>query len=163
MKKIGMIGGIGPESTVDYYHRIIKLYQERIDKNHYPEIIINSIDMTNMLQLVSDGNRKGLISLLSDSVNSLHEAGADFAFIASNTPHIVFDQVQKASPIPLVSIVEAARKKADDLGLRKAGLLGTLFTMQSDYYQNEFDKSGIKTVTPNLNEQQYIRRSCFPR
>lgn len=159
--KIGMIGGIGPESTVDYYQRIIRLYQKNISAEHYPEIVINSINMTAMLRMVSDKDWDGLTGMLADAVNSLYKAGAEFAFMASNTPHIVFEQVRRESPIPLVSIVEAARREADRLALKKVGLLGTLFTMQSSYYQAEFDKSGIAVAVPNEQEQHYIHQKLF--
>lgn len=161
MRKLGMIGGIGPESTVDYYQRIIKLYSQKVSDNAYPEIVINSIDMTAMLKMVSDENWNGLIGLLTDTVESLFKAGADLGFISSNTPHIVFEQVQKASPIPLISIVETARKEAERLALKKVGLLGTLFTMQSSYYKTEFDKGGISITVPNEKERQYIQQKLF--
>ncbi|MEI6101593.1 MAG: amino acid racemase, partial [Eubacteriales bacterium] len=159
--KIGMIGGIGPESTVDYYRRIINLYRKKTGGDDYPEIIVNSINMTRMLKMVSDKNWDALTGVLTDAAQSLFKAGAGFAFIASNTPHLVFDQVQKASPLPLVSIVEAARKEAEKLGIKKAGLLGTLFTMQSSYYKAEFEKSGMAIVLPNEEEQQYIQNKLF--
>ncbi len=159
--KIGMIGGIGPESTIDYYKQLIELYQKNISSLNYPEVIINSINMTAMLQLQSDENWDGLTGMLTGAVNSLYRAGADFAFIASNTPHIVFNKVKQKSPIPLVSIVEAAKIKAQNLGLKKIGLLGTLFTMQSNFYQTEFDKSGIVLIVPNEEEQQYIQNKLF--
>jgi len=159
--KIGMIGGVGPESTVDYYQRIIKLYQKEMDGDNYPEIIINSINMTAMLRLVSDKNWDGLTTMLTGAVNSLYKAGANFAFIASNTPHIVFERLRQASPIPLVSIVEAAHAEADKLGLKKVGLLGTAFTMQSSYYQAEFDRSGIVVALPNEEEQRTIQQKLF--
>ncbi|MPM13426.1 putative racemase YgeA [bioreactor metagenome] len=159
--KIGMIGGVGPESTVDYYQRLIKLYQKNISSDDYPEIIINSINMTAMLKLVAGKDWDGLTGMLAGAVGALHNAGADLAFIASNTPHIVFEQVRQASPIPLVSILEAARLETQKQGLKKVGLLGTLFTMQSSYYQAEFDKSGISTVVPNKAEQQYIQQKLF--
>lgn len=159
--KIGMIGGIGPESTVDYYQRLIRLYQENISAEDYPEILINSVDMTRMLKLEADGDWDGLTAMLADAVVALQKAGADFAFMASNTPHIVFDRVRAASPIPLVSIVAAARAEAERLGLKKVGLLGTLFTMRSDYYQTAFAESGISVVVPDGMEQQYIHEKLF--
>lgn len=159
--KIGMIGGIGPESTVDYYQRIIKLYQKNINRDDYPDIIINSINMTTMLKLVADKNFDGLVGMLVDALHSLYKAGADFAFIASNTPHIVFEQVRRSAPIPLVSIVEATSKEANTLSLKKVGLLGTLFTMQSSYYQEELNSRGISVVVPNAEEQQYIQQKLF--
>lgn len=161
MKKIGMIGGIGPESTVDYYHRIIELYQQKVSKDNYPEIIINSINMTAMLQKVGDKNWDDLTRILTESIVSLNKAGAEIGFMASNTPHIVFEQIQKTSPIPLISIVEAARKEAQRLALKKVALLGTLFTMQSSYYQTEFNKNGINVIVPFESEQLYIHDKLF--
>jgi aspartate racemase len=117
--------------------------------------------MTAMLHIIQEQNWEGLIGMLSNAVNSLARAGADFAFIASNTPHIVFGQIRRASPIPLLSIVEAARLEAERQGLRKAGLLGTVFTMRSSFYQEEFRKSGIELVVPNGEEQKYIQEKLF--
>lgn len=159
--KIGIVGGIGPESTVDYYKRLIELYQTDIHHGNYPEIVINSINMTSMLQLVADRKWGELTAMLTDAVNSLQRAGADLAFIASNTPHVVFEDVKRASPIPLISIVEATRMTAQKLGLKKLCLLGTLFTMQSSFYQTEFDRSGITIIVPNEKEQQYIQQKLF--
>lgn len=159
--KIGMVGGIGPESTVDYYKRLIELFQKDINHGNYPEIIINSINMTSMLQLVADKKWGELTAMLTDAINSIQRAGADFAFIASNTPHIVFEDVKRTSPIPLISIVEAARMTAQKLGMKKICLLGTLFTMQSNYYQAEFDGSGITIIVPSEEEQQYIQQKLF--
>jgi aspartate racemase len=101
--------------------------------------------------------------MLADALRALQNAGADLAFIASNTPHIVFEQVRQVSPIPLVSIVEAARIEAEKQGLKKVGLLGTLFTMQNSYYQAEFDKCGIAMVVPNEEEQRYIQQKLFSK
>jgi aspartate racemase len=159
--KIGMLGGIGPESTVDYYQRLIKLYQENFGPDDYPEIVINSVNMTAMLWLVQEQNWDGLADMLSNAVHTLARAGADFAFFASNTPHIVFEQVRRMSPIPLLSIVEAARLEAVRRGLKRAGLLGTIFTMRSSFYQEEFQKSGIELVVPNGEEQKYIQEKLF--
>lgn len=161
MKKIGMIGGIGPESTVDYYQRIIRLYQQKISADDYPDILIYSINMTAMLKMVAEKDWDRLSGMLADGVKSLHCAGAELAFLASNTPHMVFDRVEAASPIPLVSIVEAAAKAAEALRLRKVGLLGTLFTMQSFYYQAEFQKHATHAVVPNRDEQEYIQQKLF--
>ena len=158
--KIGIIGGIGPESTIDYYRHIIRLYQEN-GRGDYPDIALESINMTAMLKLVSEKDWDGLTSLLAKAVSALTKAGAGLAGIASNTPHIVFEQVQRVSPIPLVSIVEAARQEADRLALKKVGLLGTLFTMQGSYYASVFEKSGITVIVPDEKEQQYIEQKLF--
>jgi aspartate racemase len=106
MKKVGIVGGIGPASTPDYYLGIIKGYREQLQNGEYPEIVIDSINMTEMLGYISEKNYDELVMQLSRSVANLAAAGADFAVIASNTPHIVFDEVRMRSKLPLISIVE---------------------------------------------------------
>ena len=161
MKKLGIIGGIGPESTVDYYRLSIKKYQEMTGGANYPELLINSIDMTKMLQMVSDKEWDNLTGYLSDALKALINAGAEYAVIASNTPHIVFDEVLALSNIPVLSIVAETCKKAKALGLKRVGLLGTGFTMKADYYARVFDKEGISVIVPDAGEQEYIHTKIF--
>ena len=161
MAKLGMIGGTGPESTVDYYKRLIALYREKTGDDSYPEIVISSINMTQMLALVAEKDWDALIEMISREVECLSKAGASIGFLSANTPHIVFEQVQANSPIPLVSIVEATRAYAEGLGLQKVGLMGTLFTMQSSFYEQEFQKSEIEIAVPLPAEQQYIQQKLM--
>jgi aspartate racemase len=156
MKTVGMIGGTGPESTIEYYRLIIALYRERVQDGSYPPILLNSIDMTRMLDLIGADQLAEVTEYLVGEVQKLANAGADFGFLASNTPHIVFNEIQRRSPIPLISIVEATCEAAQALGLRKAGLFGTRFTMQKSFYPDVFSKVGIKLVMPEPNEQSYI-------
>ena len=95
MSTVGIIGGIGPESTIAYYRQIISSHLEQ--GNHYPEIIINSINMTRMLDLIGAGRLAEVTAYLAAEADKLTMAGADFGVLASNTPHIVFDAVQKAT------------------------------------------------------------------
>jgi aspartate racemase len=162
MKTIGIIGGIGPESTVDYYRGIITRYRETTGDEHYPRILINSINMTAMLGLVSGRSYDALASMLLDSIEALARAGADLAAIASNTPHIVYDEVSARSPLPLISIVEAAAEKAASLGMQKALLIGTAFTMASTFYRDCFARHGIPVIVPPGPEQAAIHGIIFP-
>jgi len=155
MKQIGIIGGLGPESTVDYYKRIIELF--RTDGSlAAPEIIIYSVNLEEVMALVSRKEWSSLIFLLVAKIKALHRAGADFAVISANTPHIVFNEVQAKSPIPLVSIVTAALNKTKELGLRKVGLLGTKFTMEANFFSPQFSARGISVVLPSAADQDYI-------
>jgi len=157
MKKIGLIGGIGPESTLDYYARIIDAFRADKAEADYPEIVLYSANLTELMAIMKTGDTVKLSDWLVDKVQALHRAGADFAAIGSNTPHVVFDQVAARSPIPLVSIVEATRQKAASLGLRKLGLTGTLFTMQADFYPRAFAAGGMAVVVPGAESQQLIQ------
>jgi aspartate racemase len=156
MKTLGMIGGVGPESTVDYYRLIIAMYRDRKPDGSYPPIVINSIDMTKMLGFVEADALPDLANYLSEEVRKLAGAGADFGLLASNTPHIVFDEVQRQSPIPLLSIVEATCKAAKAQGLGKLGLFGSRFTMQAQFFPEVFSREGITLIVPSPDDQHYI-------
>jgi aspartate racemase len=155
MKTLGLIGGVGPESTVEYYRFIVESYREKCDGN-YPPIIINSVNLQMYIRLLNAGELSQFADELVKEVERLAIAGADFGAFASNTPHIVFADVQKRSRIPLVSIVEATRDRVLEMGLRKVGLLGTRFTMQADFYPQSFSSAGLELITPSEAEQSYI-------
>jgi aspartate racemase len=161
MKKIGIIGGIGPESTLDYYRGIIDAFRGLNNGASYPEIIIYSGDLGELLEIVEAKAMDKLAGWLLTRIEALQRSGADFAAIASNTPHVVFDEVQKRSPLPLISIVEATCTNAESLGVRRLGLMGTRFTMQADFFQRPFRVQGMTVVVPSAEEQQYIHEKLF--
>ena len=108
MYTVGIIGGIGPESTIEYYRLIISSFLEQEKRGNYPQIIINSINMKKMLDLIGNNMLAEVTEYLSGEIRKLASAGADFTVLASNTPHVVFDKIREKSPIPMISIVEAA-------------------------------------------------------
>lgn len=163
MKKVGIVGGIGPASTLDYYSGIIDGFRAKIKDDNYPEIVINSINMTEMLSYVSSKNWDALVDMLLNAIKNLADAGAEFGAIASNTPHIVFDKVQKKSALPLISIVTETCKYAQLKKCKKVAVIGTLFTMSSGLYSEAFKNYGITAVVPSENEQMAIHGIIFPR
>ena len=156
MKPIGVVGGIGPESTIDYYRAMIAAYRELKPDGSYPAIVITSIDPNTMLGGLMRGESAMVIDMLVSEVERLERAGAGVALLAANSPHIVFEEVQRRSPLPLVSIVEATAVEASRLGLKRPGLFGTRLTMQGRFYQSAFEKSGMTIVVPDEAEQVYI-------
>ena len=156
-----MIGGLGPESTLDYYQRIIALYRERIRDGHYPEFIIVSVDLGKGLDFMEAGDLSGMVDFLLEAIGKLARAGADFGIISANTPHIVFDEVAVRSPIPLISIVEATCAAAKTQNLRRLALLGTRYTMQADFYRKVFKREGIELHVPDTRAQDYIHDKYF--
>src|SRR5690242_21080512 len=108
MKTLGMIGGVGPESTLDYYKNLISLYRERKPDGHYPQFVINSIDLQTGIDFLEANDLAGMAEFLLREIDVLARAGADFGIIAANTPHIVFDDIAPKLPIPFISIVGAA-------------------------------------------------------
>lgn len=156
MKTLGIIGGIGPESTIDYYRTIIALCRARKADGSYPPILINSIDLQRVLAMVGAGELAGLTEWLLCELQKLERAGADFGIMASNTPHIVFDHLGQRSPLPLISIVAASCETAKKRGLKQLALFGTKFTMQGRAYRDVFSRSGIAVAVPDLPAQDYI-------
>jgi aspartate racemase len=156
MKTAGIIGGIAPESTIQYYRQAVVEFQRLTHENEYPPIIINSIHMTKMLSLIGQNKRIEVTDYLLNEINKLHKAGADFAVMASNTPHVVFNEIQAQSPIPLISIIQVACEAAQKLNLKKVGVLGTRFTMQGTAYPTLFSQAHIEVVAPHPNEQEFI-------
>ena len=161
MKRIGIIGGIGPESTVDYYKLIIGAFHEKQAELGYPEIIIYSANLSSLMRILEANDWETLTDWLLEKVVALHKAGAEFAVIGSNTPHIVFDKVSSRSPIPMLSIIEETRKNAHKRGFKKLGLLGTRFTMQSDFFKNPFGDNEMVVVVPEKEDQELIHHRLF--
>jgi aspartate racemase len=156
MKLIGIIGGIGPESTIDYYRLFISTYRERKPDGGYPPVVINSIDLARALKLVGSNDLAGLAAYLLEEIRRLARAGATHGLLSSNTPHIVFDELQRGSPIPLISIVETACRAAAERKLKRVGLFGTRFTMQGGFYQKIFAREGIDVAIPESGDQEFI-------
>jgi aspartate racemase len=163
MKKVGIIGGIGPVSTLDYYSGVIHGVRARVKDDNYPEIIVNSINMTKMLSFVANKDWDALVNLLLSAIRSLADAGAEFAAIASNTPHIVFDEVHRQSALPLISIIETTCEYARAKGCKKAVVLGTRFTMGSGIYSEAFKKYGMNAIIPSEEMQAVIHGLIFPK
>ena len=156
MKIIGMIGGIGPESTIDYYKRLLEGTQKRNPGGPPPSIIINSIDLQKGLDFLGTNQLQELTEYIVPEVMRLHGAGAEFGFLAANSPHIVFDDISRRSPIPLVSIVEATCAEAQARRFKKLGLFGTRFTMHGHFYPDVFTRAGLTLAVPTADEQDYI-------
>src|SRR5512147_4032 len=130
MKTLGMVGGIGPESTIDYYRSIVSRYRAKTTDGSYPSIIINSIDVNRVLSLAGSNELSQLTDYLLEAIQRLAAAGADFGLLAAGTPHVVFNDLRRLSEIPLISIVEAACQEVKSRGLTTVSLLGTQFTMR---------------------------------
>lgn len=156
MGTIGIVGGLGPEATIEYYRRIPVFVRDLGRGSSAPEMIIYSADLTRFFELMELEDWARLAEWLAARVNALHSAGADLAAIASNTPHIVFDELKPLVRIPLVSIVEETCRRAESLGLRKLGLMGTKFTMHHNFYEKTFSGNGMEVVVPREDEQLFI-------
>jgi len=158
MRTAGMIGGLGPESTIDYYRSIIARYRARNLNSGNPHIVINSLDVDKGIAMLDAGQLDDLADYLASGIEMLVQAGADFGFIAANTPHLVFGELERRSAIPLLSIVRATAARAKALGLKRVGLFGTGFTMRASFYPEEFHRAGIALAKPTESERDFIHK-----
>ena len=157
MQKLGLIGGVGPESTILYYHSIVYGVQKRMGKPYFPPLTIESLSSFEVIRMSSQGQYEELTEYLLGGIRNLAAAGADFAALACNTGHMVFDKLQEQSPIPLISIVEvtcAEAKKRKDI--KKIGLLGTMATMNATFFKKPFIEAGMEIITPADTEKKLI-------
>ncbi len=160
MKKIGILGGLGPEATIEYYRGIIDAFRDG-ESQQIPEIILYSANVNDLLSLVSEKRWDDLVNYVLERLEAIKMAGADFALISANTPHIVFDKIAPQSPLPLLSIVEETYKKSKELGINNIGLIGTKFTMESSFYSKVFSKGEIQVIVPDTKEQDYIHNKLM--
>ena len=154
MSTVGIVGGLGPESTVDYYRRILAAW-EREDPSTSPSIVIDSLDVGRALHLVGT-DRPALVEYLLASLRRLAGAGVDFIAMTANTPHIVFDELAARSSVPLLSIVEVCAEEAKQRNLSRLLLLGTRFTMEASFYQEVCARYGIAVVPPNDADRSWV-------
>jgi aspartate racemase len=170
MKTLGIVGGIGPESTIEYYRFILDGYRKRVPEipsseqlragaASVPHIIVDSIDVNRGIAMLEGNDLEALAGYVSESVERLTRAGAEIALIAANTPHIVFEEVERRAAIPMISLVKATCDRALALGFRKLALLGTGFTMRGRFYPEVFARAGIELIAPNDEEKEFIHRA----
>lgn len=158
MNKLGLIGGTGPESTIEYYKGIEYGVQKKSGKNFFPNLVIESLSVFDVLGFCEKQDYAGLIEYLIKGMKNLAAAGAEYAALTGITPHIVFDELSKESPIPVISMVDTAGDYAVERGYKKICLLGTLPTMNGIFFRKSFAERGVEVVTPNEEEKNYIGR-----
>jgi aspartate racemase len=161
MKIIGILGGMSPESTTLYYEHITRTYTARFGDYGYPEILIYSVNFQKFVDWQHHGQWSEAAREMARALERLHAAGADFGLIATNTMHIVFDEVQRAVRMPLLSIVTTTAEAIVASGIRCVGLLGTVFTMSERFFRDGLERAGITVVVPEAGDQQKINNVIY--
>lgn len=155
---IGILGGLTAESTVLYYQHITRRYQEIHGDSGYPQIVIYSVSFQQFEDWMEAGRWDDIAEALAAGLLRISAAGANFALLATNTMHLLFDRLQASSPIPLLSIVDATADAVRAAGLTKVGLLGTRFTMEKPFYAEGLEKRGIQAIVPGKEDRETIHR-----
>lgn len=157
-KRIGLVGGLSPESTVEYYETICRAYNRRFGGLHFPELTIQSINLQRLSPLFESDDWEGVAVILLDAIERLHRAGAEFAAILANTPHHAYELIRDKSPLPIVTIMDATSAALVRDGRRKVALLGTRPTMEYGFFQKHFAARGIDTLVPGADARREIDR-----
>ncbi len=162
MKKIGLIGGMTPESTKVYYELLIEgARRPGANPLRNPEILIYSLDLAELVDIQRSGDRGKVVEYLTDVLKRLRKAGAEVGALTANTPHAYLDEIRAKAHLPLVSIVTATRDAADDLGLEHSLLLGTRTTIEAEMYPREFADAGIRVTLPAEEDRQFLDHTIY--
>ena len=161
MKKIGLIGGITPESTVLYYQILNRLNANQLGKTHSAELIITSFDFGQISQLVEKGRWDLLNKKMAEAGTNLENAGASCILICANTMHLCIDAVRKVVRIPVIHIADSTAKEIQKKGIQKVALLGTKYTMEKDFFRDILKKHAIATIIPDVEERDEIHRIIY--
>ncbi len=161
MNRIGILGGMSYESTIKYYHLLLERYYEKFNDFNYPEVLIFSVNFQKLIDYEIGGNREKYIEYLMSGINSLVKGGATFIVMAANSPHAVYNDLEKLSEVPILSIVKATAEKAMKEKMKSLLLLGIKFTMQNTFYQDYFKRICIEVITPSNEEQDVIDKIIF--
>lgn len=152
-----MIGGTGPESTIAYYRAVTDGVQGVLGVGHLPSLSIESVSVFEVLRLCTSDDYDGLTEYLSSAIRRLAAAGAELATLTGLTPHIVLEGLRAASPIPVISAIDAAKDAALKRGTTTL-LLGTEFTMTRDFFLQPLRSAGLRVVVPNAGEIAYMQK-----
>jgi aspartate racemase len=147
-----------PRVNGAYYQYITREYARRFGNHAYPEIIIYSVCFQKYVDWWTENRWDAITENLVTAARSLEQAGADFGIIATNTMHIVFDEVQKAVKMPFLNLIDATAESVKAKGLLQVGLLGTKFTMSRPFYKKRLAAHGIKTLVPSEPEHDEAHR-----
>ncbi|MHA1988937.1 MAG: aspartate/glutamate racemase family protein [Promethearchaeota archaeon] len=156
MKTIGLIGGTGWISTVEYYRLINQGINKKLGGLSSAQCLIYSFNYAEIDKLNKLDDHAGIYQLVLDAAKTLQNAEADFIVLCANTLHQYVDKLEKVIGLPIIHIADATAKAIKQNGLTKVGLLGTRFTMEMDFYTKRLKEAGIETLTPEKPQRDFI-------
>lgn len=162
MKTIGMLGGMSWESTATYYRAINEGIKAALGSLHSAKICMFSVDFDEIEKLQQAGNWDATADILADAAKSIEAGGAEFLIICTNTMHKVAPQIENAISIPVLHIADATAQKLHDDGIQCAGLLGTKFTMEQEFYKSRLiENFGIDVIIPNAADRERVHEIIY--
>lgn len=162
MKKIGLVGGLGPASTVDYYLGYINCVRNELGENCYPEFVIDNVNMNKIVIAIGEKRYKDVADELVKSIVNMKNAGAEIAAITANAPHIAWEYMEDRFPIPVISIVDASVQEMLKKRYKRVVVFGVEFTMKNGLYDKKMVEKGIKAILPNETDIKRIGQLIYP-
>ena len=156
MKKIGLLGGMSWESSLEYYKLMNELVKSKLGGSHSVKCLLHSFDFHEIEELQHRGKWEKLISLLVKEAENLKKAGADCIVICTNTMHLMASDIEKSTGLKVIHIADVTGDEIIKRNVNKVLLLGTKFTMESSFYKERLEKKGIEVVIPNELDRQII-------
>lgn len=161
MKTIGMIGGTGWPSTLEYYRIINQETNKRLGGLNSARIFLSSFNYAEIDNLNKVEDHTGVYKLVLDAAQKLKTVSVDCIVLCANTLHQYVDDLEKETDLKIVHIADATAKEIQTKGLTKIGLLGTRFTMEMDFYTKRLSNSGIESLVPEKPEREFIHSAIM--
>lgn len=160
-KKIGLLGGVSYESTIQYYDNLMQLYYAKYKDYYFPELVIYSMDFQKFTDMENEDRMDDYRKYILESVNALKASGVDFVAMTANSPHSVYEDIAPLAPVPMISIVDSVADYAIAQGMKKLLLTGIKYTMNKTFYQEGLSKRGIEVIVPSDEEKDEINNIIF--
>jgi len=161
MKTLGLIGGTGWVSTLEYYRIINRTVNERLGGLHAASCMIYSLNFAELDARKSTQDEEAVYALFHDAAVTLEKAGAEGLLLCANTPHMYAERLRNDVSIPLIHIAEATAREIKNKGFNQVGLLGTKLTMEETFYTSKLSEYQIDTLVPGADEREFINHSIF--
>ncbi|MEO5683581.1 MAG: aspartate/glutamate racemase family protein [Chitinophagaceae bacterium] len=161
MKTIGIIGGLSWLSTEAYYRLVNEMINEKLGGVSSAKVIVYSVNFEEIKTLTFAGDWQGISKIICSMAQKVEHAGADCLLIGANTMHKIAGEIQQAISIPLIHIAAETGKAIEKKGLSKIALLGTKYTMELGFYQQQLEKHSISTIIPNETDRHFIHDAIY--
>jgi len=161
MKTLGLMGGMSWVSTIEYYKLINEGVNKRLGGNQAAQLAMYSVNFGDIAEIVAKSDWDRFLDMAAKACKGLEAAGAQAIVLCANTAHIVADRLKPKLKVPLIHIVDATAEEIRRSGLDHVSLLGTRFTMESEFFRDRLKKFGINTVTPAKADRDWIHSTIF--
>lgn len=161
MRRIGLLGGMSWQSTISYYRYLNEEVNARLGGQHSADLVVWSGDFAPIAECTATRDWETMARILIVAGRQMRAAGAELLLLGANTAHVVADQVESFSGIPLVNVIDVTARRMEDSGVETAALLGTAAVMECGFYRERMAGNGIECLVPDERDRAEIDRIIF--